>query len=142
MDIIEFFDPQVTKHLRAYKYLEEHGSWPRGFIDEDITFSPIWQVVILSKIADAHIENLLQEEKTPLKKIPTRYMKGQPCLVCAEGYYEETSLHNDWGGTFTCSSCGHRTESHIPILQPGEPINATSLDMDREVQSDDLIKKE
>jgi len=36
MDILVFFNPCNLKHLKAYKYLQENGTWPTNFIPKNI----------------------------------------------------------------------------------------------------------
>jgi len=56
MDFIDFFDIYNVKHLAAYKYLAENGSWPEGFIPENCDLSPYWMYQIAEKMAVAYVE--------------------------------------------------------------------------------------
>lgn len=55
----DFFDPYNMEHIKAYKYLSATGSWPDGFIPEDITLLPNWQSWVAFILADAWIEQVL-----------------------------------------------------------------------------------
>jgi len=37
-------------------------------------------------------------------------MTGKECDHCHEGYYTETSIHDDLDGVLHCSECGHEVK--------------------------------
>lgn len=63
MNIVEFFDPQNTKHILAYKTLEETGHWPKGFVSDDMERPAQWQILLLHKLANCWVEYQLQKAK-------------------------------------------------------------------------------
>ena len=56
MTIEDFFDPYNEEHLKAYRHLQMKGTWPEGFIPEDISFSPSWLAKLTSKMTDCWID--------------------------------------------------------------------------------------
>jgi len=56
MNIVDWFDINNFQHLRAWKYLEKTGSWPKGFIPEGMQFPIAWQVLITGKLANAYLQ--------------------------------------------------------------------------------------
>jgi hypothetical protein len=40
-------------------------------------------------------------------------MIHQNCEKCKDGYYEETSIHDDWDGVLHCVQCGYETKRYI-----------------------------
>lgn len=55
-------------------------------------------------------------EKEAPADVKYRYMKGEDCgFNDCNGYYKETSIHDDWDGTLHCSECNHQTNSRIEI---------------------------
>lgn len=54
MKFLDFFDPLNIEHLRAYRHLQRKGSWPEGFITNDmaIEFEINWQMELQFKMAD------------------------------------------------------------------------------------------
>jgi hypothetical protein len=62
MKITEWFDPCVITHVRAYNHLQKSGSWPNGFIPEDITFPQGWQTIIAFKMANEWVKLILDHE--------------------------------------------------------------------------------
>lgn len=58
-----WFQPHNVDHLRAYRQLEETGKWPEAFVQEmdkaGVVSHQGWQVVILSRLASAWLENRL-----------------------------------------------------------------------------------
>jgi hypothetical protein len=57
IDLIEWFDPYNEKHITAYKHLNKHGVWPKGFIPEYVTVEPNWNLLIINKLADCWIKH-------------------------------------------------------------------------------------
>jgi len=56
--------------------------------------------------------DLLADGKVIIEPL-TKDMKGKKCKKCKKGYYEETSIHDDWDGTLHCDKCGDETKRHI-----------------------------
>jgi len=52
MNLWEFFDATSLEHRKAYFYLEERGTWPKGFIPEGTTMNEGWQISIAFKLLD------------------------------------------------------------------------------------------
>lgn len=49
----DFFDAYSPHHRDAYRTLENTGSWPEGFIPDNVELGPTWHVMALSKLAQA-----------------------------------------------------------------------------------------
>ena len=56
MDITEWFDTTNKDHLQAYLHLAKCGTWPVGFIPENIKFGCIWQSTLALKMATKYCE--------------------------------------------------------------------------------------
>jgi hypothetical protein len=60
MRIYEWFDPDNIEHIKAYKELQETGTWPKYFYneikDKGIELGPGWQLIVAYKLADKWIE--------------------------------------------------------------------------------------
>jgi hypothetical protein len=56
MTIIEFFDPNDKKHLRAYKNVMETGAWPKGFLPKGIEIQPLWNTLLAYKMANCWVD--------------------------------------------------------------------------------------
>jgi len=63
MNIQEWFNPENEEHLKAYLHLEKTGCWPKGFIPDNMDFSPCWQVRLIDKMANLWIESQLKLKK-------------------------------------------------------------------------------
>lgn len=55
MSILEFFHVYNYDHLQAFKTLSACGAWPLGFIPNGTTFTPNWQITLLSRMAEAWV---------------------------------------------------------------------------------------
>lgn len=55
MKIDEWFDPHNIDHLKAYNHLRNYGEWPRDFLPDDLEYVFSWQMILMSKIANAYI---------------------------------------------------------------------------------------
>lgn len=53
MDILDYFNVYNVDHLKAYRFLEDTGSWPVGFLLEEISFCTGWQIKLAGKMATA-----------------------------------------------------------------------------------------
>jgi len=56
MTIVEFFNPMEIEHIKAYRYFEEHCHFPVGFAPDDIEYPKLWQVSLISKLAQYWIK--------------------------------------------------------------------------------------
>lgn len=60
MTIVEYFDPNMQRHLEAYKILEQTGFWPEWFIADieanNLLFPTLWQINIQSKMAKSWLD--------------------------------------------------------------------------------------
>ena len=63
LEIAEWFDIEDSKHLTAYKKLMETGSWPKGFIPDNVVLNSIWQVSLMSMMTKAYINLKLADKK-------------------------------------------------------------------------------
>jgi hypothetical protein len=60
MTLYEWFDPSDKEHLRAFQVLNETGTWPKGFVPEDIDRGSPWRIAF--KIADYYVSKVLEDE--------------------------------------------------------------------------------
>lgn len=60
----EWFDPYNVDHVHAYHHLQQTGSWPEGFIPEDMNIHVHfgWPVFIAEKLATAYVNRVLDDE--------------------------------------------------------------------------------
>jgi hypothetical protein len=63
MELTEWFNPTNRKHLLAYRYCQETGMWPEGFIPDDVEVNNNWQMILPYKMADLWILNFLHITK-------------------------------------------------------------------------------
>jgi hypothetical protein len=64
MDLYDYFDVNNIEHLKAYRYLQNNGSWPKDFFANlpfSIEIGPHWNTLIKSKLADAYVDLKLSE---------------------------------------------------------------------------------
>lgn len=54
----EWFDVNKIEHINAYVYLQKHGNWPEGFIPEHIFMEPVWQALLVFKLANAWVDHI------------------------------------------------------------------------------------
>lgn len=54
MKLSEFFNPLDIDHLKAFYHLQTKGTWPPGFIPEEVyqNMEPQWYMLIQAKMAD------------------------------------------------------------------------------------------
>lgn len=64
MTLDEFFNPHDINHVMAYRHLEETGSWPKGFLPEEVynSMGPTWHVELVGMMAQAWLKHM---EETP-----------------------------------------------------------------------------
>ena len=59
--ITDFFDPNDVEHVTAYRHLCTTGAWPKDFLPDDVTiFTPVWQTIIMHKLAQCWVEHVLE----------------------------------------------------------------------------------
>ena len=56
IDFNEWFDINKKEHLEAYEYLNNTGSWPKGFIPDNVEMSISWNPVLHYRMAFAYVE--------------------------------------------------------------------------------------
>ena len=56
MKIEDLFDAHNLNHLAAYRHLQNTGQWPKDFIPKETEFSSMWNILILSKLANAWLD--------------------------------------------------------------------------------------
>ena len=83
MKITEWFDIKNPKHLSAYEYLINFGTWPKDFLPADIEFPPNWFNILQSKFVDEFFVNL-RERKLMLTSLA--YSVEVHCATL--GYYK------------------------------------------------------
>ncbi len=52
-DFDEFFDAHNPEHRAAYRHLEKTGSWPDGFIPDELEMGPTWHVIAIARLGQA-----------------------------------------------------------------------------------------
>ena len=60
MNIVNWFDVNNLSHIEAYSILQNSGTWPKNFIPEGMEFPSQWSYRLVCKIADAYIDEKLQ----------------------------------------------------------------------------------
>ena len=55
MDFIDWFDVDNMDHLKAAKHLMVIGSWPEGFIPDNVIMDPGWYMTMAVGMANAYI---------------------------------------------------------------------------------------
>lgn len=61
MNFCNWFDVENKDHLIAYKYLQEHGNWPDGFINFGyIKMENNFHLIIMSRMAEKYVEMMLK----------------------------------------------------------------------------------
>lgn len=55
MTIIEFFNPQNSRHLEQYLYYAENGSFEKGVFPENLEYPDLFFKELQSKIIKHHI---------------------------------------------------------------------------------------
>ena len=69
--ILKFFNVHNVDHLKAFKYLEDHGCWPKGFLPENVEceFERMWSSRLIGKMAEAWIESNLKGKVNEVNKV-------------------------------------------------------------------------
>lgn len=61
--IVDWFDPYNPEHCRAYRELENTGSWPESFIPGTVFIPLHWQQFLRMKMVDAWLDAQLGEQR-------------------------------------------------------------------------------
>jgi len=59
MNITDFFDPYNMEHIKAYQHLIDKGSWPKGFVPENVEYGAQSQINIAFKMSKVWVEQVL-----------------------------------------------------------------------------------
>ncbi len=59
MNLTNYFDVTDITHIKAYIHLQNHGTWPRGFIPVECELDPTWVYQVAEKLASAYVELIL-----------------------------------------------------------------------------------
>jgi hypothetical protein len=62
LDWNDFFDPYNVDHMEAYGHLKEHGSWPEGFLPENVEIDPLWIMKTHGLMAEAWYKYITSEK--------------------------------------------------------------------------------
>jgi len=56
----DWFDPYNMEHVSAYRHLERNGTWPEGFIPDDVEVRSdgLWNIIIVGKMAQAWLSTM------------------------------------------------------------------------------------
>jgi hypothetical protein len=69
MKFLDFFNPLDIDHLRAYNHLQKNGTWPKGFIPEDVEMDDHWYMLMQTKMADLWVgTNIFMHDMRPSEK--------------------------------------------------------------------------
>jgi len=65
---------------------------------------------------------------------------GQPCTKCGIGYYDETSIHDDWDGVLHCTNkkCNHEVKRY---KHKDNPQPTQQMTFDRAQVTEDYIQQ-
>lgn len=63
MKFREFFDCKNLEHVKAFIYLQGHGTWPEGFIPEDCEMEPSWYVDTCIEAANIFMRDFADREE-------------------------------------------------------------------------------
>jgi hypothetical protein len=63
ISIYDWFDPHDLGHLRAYHKLQTTGCWPEDFPPDHVELSTNWQLLLMSKMSDAWVEEKLSRKE-------------------------------------------------------------------------------
>lgn len=88
MTIVEFFDPEDTEHLKAYKHLEETGVWPEWFFEKlkGLEFSSAWYSSLAFKIARKFLNDMTWTVRMwAIRKIPKNVPEMSTLTYWKEG---------------------------------------------------------
>jgi hypothetical protein len=59
-NFIDFFDVNNVSHLEAYNHLSKTGTWPEGFVTEDMEMPKMWLSAVREKMADAYVLSMFK----------------------------------------------------------------------------------
>jgi len=64
MSIVDYFDPKNIEHIKAFKYMQDTGTWPKKFWKEmeavGVEFLGAWHSSLAFKIADVYVEEKME----------------------------------------------------------------------------------
>jgi hypothetical protein len=63
INIVDWFEPYNLEHLRQYRRFEKFGNWGFEFIPEYVEFTTGWQIGLVAKLANAHLDRALGKEE-------------------------------------------------------------------------------
>lgn len=63
MHIRDWFDVKNKEHIKAWRHLERHGSWPKDFVPSDLELGPLWHIDVMSKLASQYVHEYLEKER-------------------------------------------------------------------------------
>ena len=85
MTIINFFDINNPKHIKAFNRFNETGIWPEDFSKEnleDLEFPKHWRVTLIDKMAKAWIAQTLFESENQLIGVWEMYdSESSECII-------------------------------------------------------------
>lgn len=59
IDVFDWFDVKSGEHMLAWDRLSKTGSWPEGFIPDNVRLPPSWQLGLALKMANAWADHRL-----------------------------------------------------------------------------------
>lgn len=93
----EWFDINNHEHLKAWKHLGTKGSWPIGFLPENVEIDIHWVTEICAKMANAWVtEKLANAEHETTKLKDSEFLKDCDTEIHSSG--ELVVLNTRFGG--------------------------------------------
>jgi hypothetical protein len=87
MKLIDFFDPLNIDHLRAYQHLQKTGTWPKGFIPDNMEFDSLWYTMIQTKMADLWVgTNIFMHDMKPDENLKDKIIDLDRLLKIGENF--------------------------------------------------------
>ena len=62
----DWFDPYNYEHLKAFSYLCDTGTWPKGFIPNTVELGSLWRFIAVSSMATAWLKYKLDNEHSDI----------------------------------------------------------------------------
>lgn len=59
MTILDWFEVENIEHLKAYRHLQDTGSWPKDFIPKNNEFVSLQTTILANRLADRYVEEKL-----------------------------------------------------------------------------------
>jgi len=99
MNIIDWFDITNGEHLKAWKHMEDTGTWPESFIPDEtqMRFVANWNYILMSRMASAYVNKMTSSIRR-YEKYMDSYEKIFYDIILFDGRHFDISYPN--AGTF------------------------------------------